>query len=345
MQYRGSELNPLFYGEISSTHLFYDIFNKHQGIAKALVDYIFKVEADNLLITREKPYPGKGSIDLFFDFQSKGRHAAMLIEAKVHDYLSVSDHQISTYYNAVSDNQIYDQIYFIYLTQFNELDNFERTAQPKSLVEAQRGRALIGEHFYHLTWLELHRFMDEHINKLSPEQQLMLSLHKSWIIEKCSSDLANNLVETGDRSLADYLGNVDEALDRLLPLGREVSENRKNKLKIDLNTLTAEELDTVLAAIIALTKADSVNNKKEYQTEEQTIEAAAGFLTEMAANNEWLLLRFYAGLFQLARDTRHLRLFGTGTRGFSLKLEVIDKGEISLCTLYRNKTVDFSLKR
>jgi hypothetical protein len=50
-------------------------------------------------------------------------------------------------------------------------------------------------------------------------------------------------------------------------------------------------------------------------------------------------------LFRLASEMSHLRLNGTGTRGFSIKLEVLDKGEISLCTLYRNKTVDFSLKR
>jgi hypothetical protein len=259
--------------------------------------------------------------------------------------LSVSDHQISTYYNAVSDDQIYDQIFFIYLTQFNERDNFECTAQPKSLVEAERGRTLIGERFCHLTWLELHRFMEDHSNKLSPEQQLMLGLHKSWISDKCLSDLANNLVETGDRNLTDYLVDVDEALKNLLPLGRVVAENSKVKLRIDLNNLNATKLDVLLDSITVFAASTSVNRRKEYQTEEQTLEAAIGFLTEMAANKEWLLLRFYAGLFRLASDTNHLRLFGTGTRGFSVKLEVLDKGEISLCTLYRNKTVDFSMKR
>ncbi len=48
MQYKGSELNPLFYGEISSTHLFYDIFDKHHETAKAFVEYFFKVKAENL---------------------------------------------------------------------------------------------------------------------------------------------------------------------------------------------------------------------------------------------------------------------------------------------------------
>lgn len=345
MQYKGSELKPLFYGEISSTHLFYDIFEKHQETAKAFVEYIFKIKAENLLITREKFYPGKGSIDLFFDFHSQDRRIAILIEAKVHDYISVSDHQISTYYNAVSDDQIYDQIYFIYLTQFNERDDFERTAQPRSLLEAERGKALIGQRFRHLTWLELHRFMEDHSNKLSQEQQLMLGLHKSWIIDKCQSDLANNLVETGERSLSDYLVGVDDALESLQPFGRRMAEGSRVKLRIDLNYLNAAELDTVLDAITAFTASTSVNCRKEYQTEEQTLTSAAGFLTEMAVNNEWLLLRFYAGLFRLASNTNHLRLNGTGTRGFSVKLEVIDKGEISLCTLYRNKTVDFSLKR
>jgi len=345
VQYNGSELNPLFYGEISSTHLFYDIFDKHQEIAKAFVEHIFKVKTEDLLITREKFYPGKGSIDLFFDLQSQGRRVALLIEAKVHDYLSVSDHQISTYYNAVSDDQIYDQIYFIYLTQFSERDKFEYTAQPKSLVEAERGRSLIGERFRHLTWLELHSFMEAHINQLSPEQQLMLRLHKSWITDKCSSDLANNLVETGDRSLTDYLSGVDNALESLQPLGRRMAEGGRVKLRIDLNKLNDAELDTVFEAISAFASSTSVNSKKCYKTEEQTLQAAIEFLNEMATNSEWLLLRFYAGLFRLARDTDHLRFYGTGTRGFSIKLEVIDKGEISLCTLYRNKTVEFSLKR
>jgi hypothetical protein len=44
VQYKGSELNPLFYGEISSTHLFYDIFDKHHETAKAFVDYFFKIK-------------------------------------------------------------------------------------------------------------------------------------------------------------------------------------------------------------------------------------------------------------------------------------------------------------
>ena len=124
-----------------------------------------------------------------------------------------------------------------------------------------------------------------------------------------------------------------------------MAEGARVKLRIDLNKLNDAELDTVFEAISAFASSTSVNSKKSYKTEEQTLQAAIEFLNEMATNSEWLLLRFYAGLFRLARDTDHLRFYGTGTRGFSIKLEVIDKGEISLCTLYRNKTVEFSLKR
>jgi hypothetical protein len=153
------------------------------------------------------------------------------------------------------------------------------------------------------------------------------------------------MVETGERSLTDYLVGVDNDLESLQPFGRRVAEGSRVKLCIDLKNLNAAELDTLLEAISSFTTSESVNCRKGYLTEEQTLSAATGFLKEMAANNEWLLLRFYAGLFSLAHGTSYLRFYGTGTRGFSVKLEVIDKGEISLCTIYRNKTLEFSLKR
>ncbi len=46
-----------------------------------------------------------------------------------------------------------------------------------------------------------------------------------------------------------------------------------------------------------------------------------------------------------AHKTEYLSLNGTGTSGFSIRVEIKGKGEISLCTLYRNKLIDFSLKR
>jgi hypothetical protein len=66
----------------------------------------------------------------------------------------------------------------------------------------------------------------------------------------------------------------------------------------------------------------------------------------MAQNPEdWKLLAFYAGLFSLAEKTGYLKFNGTGIKGFSIKLEIRKKGEISLCTIYRNRRIDFSVKR
>ncbi|TFG05702.1 hypothetical protein EU538_11190 [Candidatus Thorarchaeota archaeon] len=217
--------------------------------------------------------------------------------------------------------------------------------EPRSLVEAARGRELIGDRFLHLTWMDVHAFLEKHWTRLSKEQQLMVDLHRSWIVEKGRTDLVMNVVDVGERSLEDYLGDVSAALTALEPLGRKVSDKRTRKLRIDVTRLDDIERDVVYEAIHNLAGSESVNRKREYTTDEATLQAAADFLSELAGNYEWGLLRFYTGLFRLAHETRHLRLYGTGTRGFSIKLEVIDRGEISLCTLWRSMHIEFSLKR
>ncbi len=223
--------------------------------------------------------------------------------------------------------------------------DFDDAVQPRSLVEADRGRELIRERFLHLTWIDVHAFLEKHRTKLSKEQQLMVDLHRGWIVEKGRIDLASNVVEIGERSLDDYLGDVSAALTVLEPLGKKVSEKRALKLRIDLTRLDDAKRDVVHKAIHDLANSESVNRKKQFRTDELTLQAAADFLSEMAVNYEWDLLRFYTGLFHFAHETSFLRLYGKGTRGFSIKLEVIDKGEISLCTLWKNKRVEFLLRR
>jgi hypothetical protein len=345
MSYDGSGLTPIFHSEISSSHLLFDILDKHKDVAATFLRAFYGLDAKNILVFREKSYPRKGSIDLFITFNVNDHRCALLIEAKVHDYSSVTDYQISTYYNAVREDQNYDEIYFIYLTQFNDKTEFGDAAQPKSLVEATRGRDLIGERFLHLTWIDVHTFLEKHWSKLTPEQQLMVDLHRSWIVEKERTDLATNVVDVGERSLEDYLGDVSPSLTELQALGKEVKESGRLKLRIDLIRLNDAERDVVYNAIHGFTNSKSVNRKKEYLTDEITLQAVADFLSELAVNYEWELLRFYTGLLLLAHETRYLRLYGTGTRGFSIRLEVIDKGEISLCTLWRNKQIEFSLRR
>ncbi|MBD3158329.1 MAG: hypothetical protein GF309_06010 [Candidatus Lokiarchaeota archaeon] len=345
MSYDGSSLTPIFHSETSSSHLLFDIFDEHKAVAAAFIKEFYGFKADIIRVFREKSYPKKGTVDLFIAFNANDHKCALLIEAKVHDYASVTDYQISTYYNAVSDDERYDEIYFVYLTQFNEKTDFGDAVQPKSLIEGARGKELIGDRFRHLTWIDVHAFLEKHWTKLSKEQQLMVDLHRSWIVEKGRTDLAKNVVEVGERSLEDYLGDVSAVLKTLKPLGNRISEKRFRKLRIDVTRLDDAERDVVYKAIQTLSESESVNRKREYQTEEDTLQAAADFLSELAGNYEWGLLRFYTGLFHLAHETRYLLLYGTGTRGFSIKLEVTEKDEISLCTLWRNKRIEFSLRR
>lgn len=345
MPYDGSNLKPIFHSEVSSSYLLFDIFDKHKAVAAAFIKEFYGLEGNILRVFREKSYPKKGTVDLFITFNANNHKCALLIEVKVHDYASVTDYQISTYYNAALDDERYDEVYFTYLTQFNEKTDFGDAVQPKSLIEAVRGKELIGNRFRHLTWIDLHAFLEKHWTKLSKEQQLMVDLHRSWIVEKGRTDLAKNVFEVGERSLEDYLGDVSAVLKTFQPLGKRVSDKRSWKLRIDVTRLDDAERDVVYEAIQDLSDSESVNRKREYQTDEDTLQAAADFLSELADNYEWGALRFYTGLFHLAHETRYLRLYGTRIRGFSIKLEVIEKGEISLCTLWRNKRVGFLLRR
>jgi len=343
MSYDGRGLTPIFHSEISSSHLLFDIFDKQKKIAAACIKEFYGLEAEVLDVFREKPYPKKGTIDLFIAFKTKDQKCALLIEAKVHDYSSITDYQISTYYDAELEEARYDEVFFIYLTQFNEKTDFEGALKPKSLREAERGKELIGERFLHLTWIDVHAFLEKHRNKLSKEQKLMVDLHRSWIAEKGRDDLASNALEIGERSLEDYLGDISEPLAVLEPLGERVSEKKALKLQIDLTKLDDAKREDVYKAIRDLANSESVNRKKQYQTDEDTLQAAVEFLSEMAANYEWDLLRFYTGLFHLAHETSYLKFFGKGS--FSIKLEVIGKGEISLCTIWKWRKVEFSLRR
>ena len=159
------------------------------------------------------------------------------------------------------------------------------------------------------------------------------------------TDLAGNAVETGERSLEDYFGGIKEALGLLEPLGETYSQNNRLKLRIDAGRLNEGQLQSLFEGIKILGSSDKVNRKKKCRTEELTVQAAEEFLSELALNREWKMLGFYAMFIEYAHKTDYLRFNGTGTSGFSIRVEIKGKGEISLCTLYRNKLIDFSLKR
>ena len=345
MNYNGAGLTPLFYSELSSSHLLYDILDNHPDITTALIKECFGVEAEQVMVTRERSYPKKGSIDIFIEFNENSRKCALLLEVKVHDYLSVTDHQIESYYKAVMEDELYDQVYFIFLTQFNDQVSFENIVKPKSLAEAARGKELIGDRFCHLSWEEMHSFLGKYKSKLNRERRLMLDLQYSWINDKNRADLSGNAVETGERTLEDYFGDIKEALNLLENLGEKFSQNNRLKLRIEISRLSEGQLNDVLEGIKMLSCSEKINRKKRFHAEELTVQAAEEFLRELAINREWRLLGFYASLFEFAYKTDYLRFNGTGTSGFSIRVDVEGKGEISLCTLYRNKAIDFSLKR
>lgn len=345
-KYSGSGLTPLFYSEISSSYMLYDIFKNQKQIILQLIKEQFNLLPDKIIVERERAYPKKGSIDIFIEFMNAGKKHALLIEVKVHDYLSATEGQISRYYNAVVEDSVYDEVYFIYLTQFTVDNDFKGIATPKTIDEAKKCKELIKERFVHISWQQMHIFLNKHFEILTEEQQLIVSLNRQWILQQCEAALESNKIDVGERGLEDYFFDIKIDIRSRLPFGSEISENKRQIWRVDTSTLEEMQLDAVLDVIKIHSESNAVNKIKQYKTEELTLQGAKDFLMLMAQSIEdWKLLSFYSKLFLLAEKLSYLKFNGTGTRGFSIKLEIQGKGEISLCTIYKNKTIDFSLKR
>lgn len=346
LQYDGKRLTPIFYSEKSSSYMLYDIFKNHTKIISELIYDSFKLVPENIIVDRERSYPKKGSIDIFIEFMNNGKKHALLFEVKVHDYLSATDGQIETYYSAVIEDSVYDEVYFIYLTQFTENDNFTGISIPKTIDEARKSKELIKERFVHLSWSVMHDFLEKYTEKLTPEQQLMVSLNRQWITHQCNADLENNKIDTGERGLDEYFFDINIDIKSRLPFGSQVWENKRQIWRVNTSNIDEKQLDEVLCVIREYSESTAINKLKQYKTEEETIQAAKDFLAQMSQSiSEWKQLAFYSRLFLLAESKSYLKFNGKGTRGFSIKLETHAKGEISLCTIYRNKTIDFSYKR
>ena len=342
----GSGLTPLFHSEITSSYMLFDIFHSHPDVARQLINEIFGIMPENILVQRERAYPKKGSIDVFIEFTSGGERSALLIEVKVHDYLSATGDQIQTYFNAVVADGSYANVFFIYLTQFNEKTAFIDCAAPRTIDEARKGRALIGSRFVHVSWPEMHAFLSGFVPQLTEEQRLMVELQRTWITAQSNADLEENRVDVGIRPLSEYFPDITTDIRILLPFGREVSENRRQIWRVDVAVLDSKGMDTLLTTIGQYIGSARVNRLKQYPTADVTLRAARDFLAELAqGEGDWLSLSFYARLFDLIERCSYVKFNGTGGRGFSIKLDVQGKGEISLCTLNRNRSIDFSMKR
>lgn len=345
-EYKGSGLTPLFYSEISSSYMLYDIFKNQVQVPVRLIKEFFGLFPEKINVDRERTYPRKGSVDVFIEFINEGKKHALLIEVKVHDYLSATEGQIGTYYNAAVEDGIYDEVYFIYLTQFTEEKDFKGIAVPGTIDEAKKGKELIKEKFLHISWEQMHVFLEGCHELLTEEQQLIVSLNRQWILQQCKTDLENNKVDVGERGLEDYFSDVKTDIRSSLPFGHEVSENKRLIWRIDMSELNEKQFEAILDVIKIYSESNAVNKMKRYKTEESTLMGAKDFLMQISQSvEEWKLLPFYSKLFLIAENTDHLKFYGTGTKGFSIKLEIPGKGEISLCTIYRNKIIDFSIKR
>lgn len=348
-KYDGQKLNPLFWSEISSSYLVYEIFNNHKNIAKDFVHKIFGLYVDeDIQIFREKNYTGKGTIDLMFNFKSKGRRTNFLIEVKVHDYLSATSGQIKTYYDAALSQLSDTDVYFVYLTQFNE-DPPENIAQPPTITEFDQAKKAMGrnkDRIIHIDWREYHDFIENYESSFSSEEKLMLSLQKEWITEKCMNDLNNNKSGVTDRDLTYYFKDISLDIIEELPFGNIITKRSKKIYKIDLSERIPEELQKIIEIIKEFSKSDNIDKKGDKKTSDVTMTAASEFLASLAQGEDnWKLLSFYSYLFNYINTSDYLKLFGTGSRGFSLKVKIIGDNEISLCTIWCDKTIDFSLER
>ncbi|MBS4022290.1 MAG: hypothetical protein KGZ79_07690 [Dethiobacter sp.] len=347
--YDGLKLKPLFHSEISSSFMIYDIFNGCADIVRDFVEEFLGLKVERLVcFDREKSYRGKGTIDLYICFDAGGVKTDVLIEVKVHDYLSATAGQINTYYRAALGDE--GEVYFIYLTQFNK-GNFHSSSgalTPPTLEEfesASNEFERFRKCLKHISWYDFYNFIGKYEDSLTREQGLILSLQRQWMREKCKKDIDSNVVEVGSRDLTEFFEtNLD--IEQELPFGIRINKNQRVSFRIDLARCGERELNKLLEVIGGLAEAGNIDRRVPRETEEHTRKAAAEFLAGLAENeSSWALLAFYASLFDFVHKADHLQLNGTGSRGFSIRVNVQGKGIISLCTLWSNKTVEFSLKR
>jgi hypothetical protein len=350
--YDGTKLRPLFYSEISSSYLIYEVFKEHHQLTKQFVRTFFglDVERADIAVSREHMYRGKGAIDLLLVLKGGERPVHVLIEVKVHDYQSATPGQIRTYYEAALEETADTDVYFVYLTQFsrNNFDGNSHIATPPTIIEFEDSRRMQGyeQRIRHVNWQEFHDFIDFFRDSLRPEQLMMLDLQKTWITAECEIDKNENRIAVGVRSIRDYFPELDLDVEKELPFGETRPKNKRLVFSVDLASCNAEQYDQLFGLICRFLESSSVDKTVTRKTEEYTLTGAKEFLANLAQDeSNWRMLSFYSSLFHRINSADHVFFNGTGSRGFSIKLGIKEKGEISLCTLWANKTIEFSLMR
>lgn len=345
----GTKLTPMFYSEISSSFLIYQIFYDNPKIAQEFVRNFLNLELQSIdEIKREKMYAGKGAIDILLICTRNGRPIHVLIEVKVHDYLSATSGQILTYYEAARQDN--SDVYFVYLTQFST-NNFAGNpdiSMPPTIDEFKNAMRAIkhNDRIIHINWDEFHEFIDRFRDGLPEEQIMMLGLQKNWITAKSQSDITKNTINVGQRGIGDYFPDINLDITEELSFGETKAKNKRRIFSVNVSSLNEQEYDKVLMVIGRFLDSSSVDKTVIRKTEEYTLAAARDYLSSLAQDEmNWKILSFYASLFHMINTSSYVFFNGTGSRGFSIKVRIKAKGEISLCTLWANKTIEFSLMR
>jgi len=352
-KYDGLKLTPLFWSEISSSYLLKVILEEHDDIAKDFIKKFLGLSVDGAIkIDREQPLLDKGSIDLLVNFESKSINTYVLVEVKVHDYASATRGQINTYYSAALDKFKESDVYFIYLTQFNRSNFPDKGFElPMTIMEFEDGEKNAGKYknrLKHVSWQEWNSFIKEYKGVFTKEEDIMLYLQETWVTAKCEDDLNKKKSNVGERDISHYFGGLYEKLISELNFGKTRDTQKRTILEIDLSRCSTDEFNKIFGVIKELSDSKNIDKNVTKNSEDLTLNAAREFLNRLVQDqSQWGLLSFYSSLFNLINEKKYLRLHGTGASGFSIKIRVKEKGEISLCTLWcSNKNIiEFALKR
>jgi len=334
--------------------MLYDIFSNHREVAIAFIKKFVGIELDKVnRIHREFVLLNKGSADLMIEGVKNSNSVYIVIEVKIHDYASAAREQIRDYFSAALEKFDKSSVYFMYLTEFNcaNFSSGQQIITPPTLEVFDYSRKNAGKYqdsIVHVNWQQVHDFLGDYSKVMSPEEVLITGLHKQWIQGQIASDLLENTVKVGDRDLSEYFSDLDIDIKKDLGFGECGNKKGVSTYKIDLSKCSQEQLTGIISFLRRLMTSKNIDQKNAIETKDVTLKAARDFLTESAQDEaRWSLLAFYASLFNLTKERSYVRLYGTGASGFSLKVRIKGKSEISLCTLWcHNKDIlEFFLKR
>lgn len=342
---------PIFHSEVSNSYILYEVLQADKQIASKFISSIIKKEVNGeIKVNRETRIADSGNIDLFIETRIDGKDAKILIECKVHDYISTTSNQIFRYYDSATSIYPNHDIYFIYLTQFSEQNiiSFSEISTPPTIDEFKNAQRTVNQNdkLFHCNWLEIHNIFRNDLDKLNPELQHIKMLQKKWIQAKTRKNAGEQIVDTGNCEISSYLPDVEFDISERLEFGRKKNISGREIWEIDLQSRSLNELNEVVSVIDDLSKSNQIVPFSDATTPEDTNTAIQQFLTNLIETNEWNLISFYSNLIALCSKSSHLKLNGSGVRGFSILTKVNNKGQISLCTLWITKhTVEFGLKR